>query len=128
MFVRFQSAVPNRNGRFPGVFAMANGLHDTGRLSGKDAAWWRQSNDRLNAAYANPSLVSPGSYEHPGARSWFRETAIDLLTLTGGYLALLDRYDIPWGELRTMTPGRLTYEDDVQIVAVPFRYPDDWPL
>lgn len=128
MFVRFQSAVPNRNGWFPGVFAMANGLHDTERLSGEDAAWWRQSNDRLNAAYVDPSVVSPGSYEHPGARSWFKETAIDLLTLTDGYLALLERYKIPWVELRTMTPGRLTYEDDVQIVAVPFLYPDDWPL
>ncbi|WP_164488335.1 MULTISPECIES: hypothetical protein [unclassified Plantibacter] len=58
MFVRFQSAVPNRQGRYPGVFAMANGLHASGRLSEK----------------------------------------------------------------------RLTYEDDVQVVAVPFRHPDDWPL
>ncbi len=43
-------------------------------------------------------------------------------------LELLDRYDVRWVELRTNTPGRITYEDDVQVVAVPFSYPDDWPF
>lgn len=128
MFVRFQSAVPNRHGQFPGVFAMANGLHTSGRLSVADAAWWRRNNDRANASYTDPSTVSPDCYADPGARSWFKVTAIDLLALTGEYVALLDRYGVPWVELRTDAPGYLTYEDDVQIVAVPFRYPDDWPL
>jgi hypothetical protein len=128
MFVRFQSAVPNRHGRYPGVFAMANGLHAAGRLSEEDDAWWRQSNDRANAAYADPSVALAGSYDHPGARSWFKADALDLVALTDGYLALLDRCEIPWVELRTKTPGRITYEDDAQVVAVPFRRPDDWPF
>ncbi len=77
-FRRFQSAVPNRHGRFPGLFALANGLREQRRLS--------------------------------------------------PYLALLDRYDVAWVELRTTSPGRVTYADDVQIVAVPLTYPEHWPF
>jgi len=35
---------------------------------------------------------------------------------------------VPWTELRTRTPGRITYEDDVQVVAVPYTYDADWRL
>lgn len=128
MFIRVQSAVPNRHGRFPGVFAMANGLHASGRLSVADATWWREANDRANAAYADPSLVVPGCYDDPGARAWFRESADELLALAREYASVLDRYGVAWVELRTTAPGHLTYEDDVQVVAIPFRHPDDWPL
>lgn len=65
---------------------------------------------------------------NPGARSWFTESAVDLIELTRTYLRLLDRHDVPWFELRTSRPGRVTYEDDVQLVAVPLRYPEDWPF
>ncbi|MEH3088457.1 MAG: hypothetical protein PGN24_02270 [Microbacterium arborescens] len=64
-FVRFQSMVPNRRGRFPGVFALVNGLASQGMLSLDD--------------------------------------------------------DDDDGRRRTTT-------GDVQVVAVPFVYPDDWPF
>lgn len=130
-FVRFQSAVPNRRGRFPGVFAMANGLARSGRLSGDHSARLRALNDRANAAYLDPVTVTNDCYDpvrNPGARAWFRSSALDLLKLTGEYLALLDRYGVSWAELRTNSPGRITYADDVQVVAVPHVYPDDWPF
>jgi hypothetical protein len=130
-FVRFQSAVPNRRGRYPGVFALANGLAAEGRLSPADRAWWAGANQRCDDLYADPSKADPHCYDpvaNPGARSWFKASAAELLTITGDYLALLDRYSVPWVELRTASPGRIVYEDDVQVVAVPYRHPDDWPL
>ncbi|MCR2783907.1 MULTISPECIES: hypothetical protein [unclassified Microbacterium] len=126
-FVRYQSMVPSRSGRFPGVFALANGLVNSALLSPDDAMWVRSSNDRANAAYADPTTLVANCYDpivNPGARSWFRSSAQDLLALTRGYLDLLDRYEVRWVELRTNTPGRITYEDDVQVVAVPCAYPD----
>ncbi|UIJ35621.1 hypothetical protein [Allobranchiibius sp. GilTou73] len=48
--------------------------------------------------------------------------------MTTDYLRLLDRYDVPWVQLRTAHPGRVVYQDDVQVVAVPFEYPAAWPL
>ncbi|MFD2339949.1 hypothetical protein FGG90_14295 [Clavibacter tessellarius] len=132
-FVRFQSAAPNRRGTFPGVFALANGLREEGRLSEEELAWLADRNAHMNATYADPSTVVPGCYDralHPRARAWFRADAVDavdLLHVTRAYLDLLDRHDVPWHELRTRTPGRITYEDDVQVVAVPHAH-DAWPF
>lgn len=123
--------VPNRRGTFPGVFALANGLAADLLLTPQDAAWVRASNDRANGTYLDPTSVVADCYDpivSPGARSWFRSSASELLELTRGYLDLLDRYGVRWVELRTTTPGRITYEDKVQVVAVPFSYPNDWPF
>ena len=113
------------------MFALANGLARDLLLAPEDAAWVRTSNDLANASYADPTTVVADCYHptlNPGARSWFKSSAGELLNLTRGYLVLLDRYGVRWLELRTSTPGRLTYEDAVQVVAVPFLYHEDWPF
>lgn len=130
-FIRFQSAVPNRRGRYPGVFALANGLRADGRLSDPDAALVGEWNERAEAAYADPSTVDPECYDplrNPGARAWFKDDRHDLISLAQRYLDLLDRYRIAWNELRTARPGRVVYEDAAQVVAVPWSYPEDWPF
>ena len=129
--IRFQSAVPSRSGRFPGVFALANALARQGRLSADDLEWWRAANTRLTAAYADPSVVSPDCYDsriNPGARAWFKLPTSTPLSMTREYLSLLDRYGVAWMEVRATTPGRITYEDAVQVVAVPHTYDADWWL
>jgi hypothetical protein len=129
-YVRFQSAAPNRHGTFPGVFALANGLRDEGRLSEEELAWIAAANAHMNAAYADPSTVVADCYDrtlNPRARAWFRVGSVDLLGITRDYLALLDRHDVPWHELRTRTPGRIVYADDVQVVAVPHTH-EEWPF
>lgn len=131
LFVRFRSAVPNRHGSYPGIFGLANGLATDGRLTAADHAWWAATNAVGDTWYPDPSRTHPDCYDrtlNPGAAAWFRTSATELLALAEGYLQLLDRYDVPWHELRTDRPGRLVYEDDVQVVAVPFRHPEDWPF
>jgi hypothetical protein len=130
-FIRYQSAVPNRRGRFPGVFAMANGLRDAGLLSEEDKQWLKIANATATATYADPTTVVADCYNselNPGARSWFKAESMQLLDMTAAYLDLLDRHDVPWMALHTRNPGRLVYEDAVQVVAVPHTYPDHWPL
>jgi hypothetical protein len=98
-FVRFQSAVPNRRGTFPGVFALVNGLARGGVLSGAEHAWWSAETARGDSLYTDPSTVDPTCYDrsvNPGARAWFRHTATDLIALTDDYVRLLDRYGVPW--------------------------------
>ena len=129
MFRRFQSAVPNARGTFPGVFALANGLGRGGRLSSGDQAWWAAANARGDALYPDPSTIDATCYDrqlNPGARAWFKASATELLAITADYLELLDRYGVPWVELRSAWPGRLVYEDDVQVVAVPYMHAADW--
>ncbi|MEV8133493.1 hypothetical protein AB0O54_20395 [Pseudarthrobacter oxydans] len=130
-FIRYQSAVPNRRGRFPGVFAMANGLRNEGLLSEADKQWLQVANENANVAYTDPTTVVAGCYNselNPGARSWFKAESTQLLDMAAAYLDLLDRHNIPWIALRTRNPGRLVYEDEVQVVAVPHTYPDHWPF
>ena len=98
-FVRYQSAVPNRHGRFPGVFALANGLRDDAVLSPEDHAWLVEANRNATAAYVDPTTVDSTCYDttlNPGARSWFAADALKLLEMTAPYLDLLDRYSVPW--------------------------------
>ena len=132
VYVRFQSAVPNRRGAFPGVFALANGLAGDGRLSAEDLRLWRAMNDRMNTAYADPTASDPDCYDrrlHPGARSGIKVGPADrLLEGTRFYTDLLDRYGVPWVELRTGTPGHVHFEDDVHVVATPFLHESDWPF
>ena len=128
-FRRFQSAVPNRHGHYPGIFALANGLAADGRLSPADRAWWEATNRQCDELYADPSTLGSRCYDpvvNPGARAWFRASAAAPLAVTAGYLAVLDRYGVPWVELRTDSPGHIVYQDDVQVVAVPYSYPNDW--
>lgn len=131
MFLRFQSAVPNARGSFPGIFAMMNGLRDSGLLTGDDAEWVRHHNSLGNQAYTDPSTVATDCYNptaNPGARSWFKDDAVDLLQMARRYTRLLDKYEVPWVELRTDRPGRIVYEDAVQVVTVPYVHEEHWPL
>jgi hypothetical protein len=129
-YVRFQSAAPNRRGTFPGVFALADGMRLGGMLSAEEVEWMDEVNARASASYADPRSVDPDCYDrvrNPGARAWFLASATDLLSFAADYLALLDRHHVPWHELRTRTPGRIVYADDVQVIATPHTV-DDWPF
>lgn len=131
MFLRFQSAVPNGRGTYPGIFAMTNGLRDADLLADDDVEWVRRQNAHGDRSYTDPSTVVADCYDatvNPGARSWFKDDAGDLLLMARRYTRLLDRYEIPWVELRSERPGRIVYEDQVQVVAVPFTHETDWPL
>ena len=131
MFIRFQSAAPNRHGRFPGVFALVNGLLWQGSLGSELEQWVRETNAYFDAAHTDPSTVIPDCYDpagNPGAQSWFRAEAVELLGRTADYLDLLDRHDVPWVELRTKSPGRIVYQDEFQVVAVPLAHEEGWAL
>ncbi|GAA1484666.1 hypothetical protein [Brachybacterium fresconis] len=131
MFLRFQSAVPNSRGTYPGIFAMTNGLRDSGLLTEDDAEWVRRQNAHGNRAYTDPSTVAAECYSttvNPGARSWFKDDALALLQMARRYTVLLNKYEVPWVELRTERPGRIVYDDAVQVVAVPYVHEEHWPL
>ena len=121
MFVRFQSAEPSPSGRYPGVFALANGLAHDGLLTADEHAWWRNNNDWFESAYMDPGPVDQRIFDrnvHPHTACWFKHGAADhLLERLSGYLALLDKYGVGWVRLLSEAPGRIIYEDDVQIVV-----------
>ena len=121
-YVRYQAAIPNRRGTYPGIFALANGLATCGRLSAEDRAAWRRANDRADRAYMDPATVDASVYDReisPTAQSWFKSTAKHLLADLYFYEDLLQRYGVEYHVMTSDDPGTLLYEDDVQIVVAP---------
>jgi hypothetical protein len=121
-FVRYQATTPNGRGSYPGIFALANGLANSGKLSSEDWASWRCANYHDDAAYVDPSTVDESIYDraiNPSAQSWFKSSATHLLVGLDFYTDLLRRYGVEWQVLYSNDPGILLYEDDVQIVVTP---------
>ncbi|SCB71975.1 hypothetical protein GA0061084_0005 [Arthrobacter sp. NIO-1057] len=106
----------------PGIFGLANALGRNGKLTAEQHAIWRAGNDWYNAAYPNLSDADPDVYDHrinPGAAAWFKDSAHHLLERVEPYLRLLDAHQVPWERLESADPGRIIYEDEVQVVVVP---------
>lgn len=124
LFVRFRSATANARGVRVGVFALANGLARAGRLNVDEYGLWRRSNDWFEAAYAEPTRADPAVYDravHPGAVAWFKLSAVELIDRTALYTELLDAHQVAWERVETADPGRIVHEDDVHVIAVPWR-------
>ena len=131
LYVRFCSPTPNARGVQVGVFALANGLARAGKLSEEEHERWRRSNDSFEAAYSEPTLAEPAVYDrsvNPGAVAWFKLTAVELIEKTKVYTQLLDAHQVAWERIDTATPGRIVYEVDVQVIAVPEADRDSIPL
>ncbi|MFB6426407.1 hypothetical protein ACFCXC_23485 [Streptomyces microflavus] len=121
-YVRFQSPHRNRRGYFTGVFGLINTLAREGRLTVEQEAFRRSNNSWYNVAYTDPSTIDPTVYDHeinPGAAAWFKPTATHLLERVPGYLRVLTAHGVECQLVRSADPGRVIYEDDVQVVVVP---------
>lgn len=122
-YVRFQAAAPDERGHFKGVFGLVNNLARSGRLSSEQERVRREGNAWYDAAYPDPSRVDPDVYDpdvNPGAAAWFKVSATHLIERVAGYLEILDAHGVDCREVRSSAPpGRVVYEDDVQVVVVP---------
>lgn len=121
-YVRFRSTVPNNHGVRVGVFALVNGLARSGVLTPEQLVRWREANDWFEAAYPDPSRLAPDAYDpalHPGAVSWFKESAVELIERTAAHARLLDAHGVPWEKVTCADPGRILFEDGVHVVSEP---------
>ncbi|MGZ4547118.1 MAG: hypothetical protein ACXVXT_17165 [Blastococcus sp.] len=122
LLIRWRGTTPARRQVRPGVFALVNGLHKAGRLTPEEAAFRAHHNAWFDRHLALPTDVDPKVYDpdlNPGAVAWFRATALTCLERVPGYLAILDAHGIPWERVEAHHAGRVVYEDDLQVVAVP---------
>ncbi|MFF3772073.1 hypothetical protein [Streptomyces sp. NPDC002232] len=122
-YVRFQAPHRNSRGHFTGVFGLVNNLARDGRLSDEQESFRRSNNSWYDAAYTDPSTVDPQVYDgkvNPGAAAWFKSSATHLIARVSGYLEILSAHGVDCQTVRSADPGRIVYEDDVQIVVVPY--------
>ncbi|QWB24768.1 hypothetical protein KJK29_20510 [Streptomyces koelreuteriae] len=121
-YVRFQGTLPNDRGSFPGVFGLANRLAREGKLDAEQYRFWRAGNDWYDANCPNPSDADPLVYDHethPGAVAWFKTSSTEFVTRVDGYLELLAAHGVECRRLESSDPGRIVYEDEYQVVAIP---------
>ncbi|MET7637682.1 hypothetical protein [Streptomyces sp. NPDC005438] len=122
-YVRFESPHRNERGHFTGVFGLVNTLAREGKLTQRQERFRRTHNSWYDAAYADPSTIDPRVYDHrinPGAAAWFRSSAGHLLERVSGYLDILAAHGVACRRVCSTDPGRVVYEDDVQVVVVPY--------
>ncbi len=122
LFVRFQAATPNRHGRYPGIFALVNGLSRSGLLSPSQEQFRIRENAWYEATLIDPSTVDPTVYDrnrHPGATAWFKLSATDMIARTSGYSAILDMHGISWARVESDDPGEIVYDDPHQVITRP---------
>ena len=91
-------------------------------MSAEDWAWWRASNDWIDATYPDPGIADPTLFDktvNPTATCWFKSSAATqpMMERVEGYLALLDRYGIAWRERHTDMLGRVLYDDAIQTIT-----------
>ena len=122
VYVRYQSPHPGKRGVHTGIFGLANGLGKSGQLSTEEHAEWRAGNNWYNAAYPDPTDSDATVYDvslNPLATAWFKSTATHLIERISPYLDILRSHGVECCRVETDDPGRIIYEDDVQIVVVP---------
>jgi len=117
MFLRFVVASRHRGSGSPaGLFASLYALERQGLLADYELAWFH-----AEEAWFRAHLIAPrrkGLSNH--AVFWFRSSATECVARMRALAELLRDRDTPVDELQTTRPGRIVYEDRLQVAAVPF--------
>ena len=123
-YVRFQALHRNQRGYFTGVFGLINVLAKQGKLTSEQESFRRTNNSWYENVYPDPMTVDSTVYDpevNPGSAAWFKESATHLLERVPGYLKILAAHGVECRIVRSADPGRVIYEDEVQVVVVPHR-------
>lgn len=121
-YARYEAATPDEHGHHKGVFGLVNNLGRAGRLTPEQERFRRANNAWYDTAYTDPSTVDPTVYDpavNQRAAAWFKPAATHLFARLPGYLEILDARGVAWRRAVSADPGRVVYEDEVQVVVVP---------
>ena len=104
------------------MFQLAYKLWRPNALHGSDQDELRALLDWFDDHLAKPERFSPSRYPRAKntAISWIRASSYEHMTKLRRLAALLEASGVQVNELRTRRPGYIVYEDDQQVVALPF--------
>lgn len=121
MYVRFVVGDDGEDHRFlTGVIAEARTLRDSGGMSAHESEWledifaWFNDNVRVSpySSSAWPDDVAAWSKD---------EAAKEVIARIWDVIALLKEHGKPVRILRSLNPGRVVYEDNLQVVVSEYR-------
>jgi hypothetical protein len=124
MYLRFVVAERHeRSDRQTGIFSALYALERRGQLDAAEMAWFREAESWLDANMPRPDRFAwsarPNAPER--ALSWLKASANRHVSRMRELAALLEHKGIAVTELRTEKPGYIVYEDECQVVAMPFE-------
>jgi hypothetical protein len=125
MFLRFvTSDLDDESHQELGVFHAARDLRDSGLLSQHDEEILQEIRDWFNDNLDKPAKFTNAKPPHYRKRkngiSWFKPSAKEHIGKIRELIAILENHDISVRMIKTDRPGYVVYEDQFQIVAVPF--------
>lgn len=136
-FQRFHANYVGRTGVGVGIFVAVDHLRRTGRLSDDEILVYALTDEWFQQNLPNPPFYEDGN--SIGAVTWFRETNGDMINRLRPLLSILDSKKVSWERSVSADPGRVIYEDQWQVGAIPssrlpvtpFPYqgtlgPNDW--
>ncbi len=130
LYLRIESAEPDETGSHAGAFTLLRQLRESGRLEPLDA---RRATELVDLSYQVHREPPAQAFDHqPRGLSWFVARVEDpgspavpadpgVRNLMDRLVALLTSYDCGWRQVVSGDPGRITYADDVQVVAIPAK-------
>ena len=103
-------------------------LDQEGELLSHEEERFREAQTWLNAHLPQPEALSPTRPDSPGRTvRWLRVSSAEHVSCMRALAALLESKGIPVQEIISADPGRIVYEDDHQVAAVPFPKEDRGP-
>jgi hypothetical protein len=124
MYIRFATPRVHRySGRETGVFMAAYWLKYSGRLTEDEV----ELLDELLSPYGDlkvPPIYRDDSLlekRRDAAICWFKTQSRKMISQMYGVVGFLKYHGMPMALVRTELPGRVLYEDEHQVAAVPFR-------
>jgi len=111
------------SGRAMGVFTAGGILYEEDKLYDheiklrKQILIWFGNNLEVPDVQASESNY----YSKPNAISWFKSGAEIHINKMREYTEVLNSHDIQVKQLITERPGKIVYEDEFQVAAIPFK-------
>ena len=123
MYVRFVIAKRDaQSGRRQGLFYAAYETAGLGMLSADELAALDEIHEWFARNLSEPTRASWSAKPHAKgqALSWFKESAVAHVSKMRTLQSVLKEHGVFAEVLRTARPGYVVYEDDHQVLAVPF--------
>ena len=129
MFLRFVTAeLHDESHQELGIFHAAGKLRDSGSLSPSEETLLQEIRDWFNINLEKPNRFTsskpPYYRKRQNGISWFKDSAGKHIGKMQEMVAMLKHHDVPVRMIKTKRPGYVVYEDEFQIVAVPFADSD----
>jgi hypothetical protein len=123
-YLRFVApSVDRQSGRRSGIIHAAFYLKEEGQLADYEEEELEKVFGWLNKNLPVPTRLSKKRNSHQGRPqgiSWFKGSATECVSMIRIIAAILEEHGIPVQQLVSDRPGKIVYEDEYQIVALPF--------